>query len=103
MTQYKPTFRTNFSINADFFLAICLGLIAWQIFPSTMKYWGFGFISILTGLSAVGVFLRAIKTIFRLRRIQREIEDFHDHGDRPTGASTANDQTLKDAGVLGED
>lgn len=100
----RPSAPTGsiFKINFDLLLAFIFMMIAWAIWPSNPKWWGFGLLSILMGLSAIGAFLDAVRTMAKLKARDKVLAEQMAYAKELKEANLASEQALKDAGMIDE-
>ena len=103
MSAIKPSHETCFLINSHCFMTVCLGFVAWHIYPDSAKYWGAGVLSVLMWFGAVGFAMVAIKRIFAQWRKNKQIHAMLKKGDAPHGATLADQERLKSSGAMYED
>jgi len=101
--KMKPTISTNIKVNSRLFLAVVLGLIAWQLYPDSREGWGFGIIAVLMGLSAVGCLIDAVKRMIKQKRLDDALLLAWGKGPELSGTDMPNDSDLKNRGVVYED
>ncbi len=97
---YQSSFGSIVQINAKLLLAFSFTFIGWLIWPDTALGWGWGFLSICLCLSALGLFIEAIKAIIRLFVRDRALEKYMAQGNKPKSAELASDDALKSSEMI---
>ena len=100
MIRPPSSFGALLRINLKAFWAVCLGVAAYLLWPTTLEWWGLGFISICFGLSALGLMVNALRTAMKLHLRRKALEAYAAQGSRPKTAQMASEQALKNSGML---
>jgi len=82
-------------INVNLLVATICGAGAYLIWPTSIEWWGFGFLSILLGISSFKLLVRAIA-------LMRKLKLFSEYSKRaqPKSATLANAEALRKAGMI---
>lgn len=99
MKQFQSSVGSTIKINMDLLFATGLGVTAWLIWPTNIKWYGFGLLSICCGLAAVGVLIRAIRTMLSLYSRDKAMAEYLAQGNKPKASSLATRDALDDAGM----
>ncbi|MGH1330689.1 MAG: hypothetical protein ACRBBK_07390 [Paracoccaceae bacterium] len=91
---------TTFQININLLGAVLYGAGAYLLWPDSLKWWGFGLLSIMLGMAAPAFLIRAIILMFKRRGHDRELDAIEDLGAAPKSARLATDDDLEDLGVF---
>ncbi len=88
------------AVNGGLFAACLFGTGAWMMWPSSLQWWGLGFLSIMLGMGAVAGLAGAIKAMVARYLREREIYRYLSQGGGPKSARLASDADLKRAGMI---
>ncbi|OXT01630.1 hypothetical protein B7H23_01270 [Notoacmeibacter marinus] len=99
MTRRPSSLGAIIGINARLFWAFSLCVIAWFTWPTSMKWWGFGIISVCAALSALGLLIEAIRAASKLYLRDKALAEFEAQGAKPKTARVAGDDSLEKAGM----
>ena len=89
-------------VNGHFLQAALFGGVAWLIWPTTPKWWGFGLLSILLGAAALASLIAAIRAMTKLYIRERELSRFTTTARTPEPSDLADQEALKNAGMFDE-
>lgn len=95
-----PTGGSVFKVNALLLYATGLGAIAYWIWPTSARDWGWGFISFLLAMAALATLIDGIKAAAKLIQQERAIARYLAQGGRPKTAEMASLDALKRAGMI---
>lgn len=87
-------------INVLLLYAAGLGAIAYWIWPTSARDWGWGFISLLLTMAAVATLIDAIKAAVKLIQLERALAGYLAQGNKPKTAEMASLEALKRAGMI---
>ena len=99
MKPFHSSFSTIIEINIKLLLASSIAFIAWLIWPDSMDGWGWGYLSIMMGFSATGVFIGAVQAIIKLYTHDKVIAEYMAQGNKPKFSNLASRDDLNDAGM----
>jgi len=99
MTPYQASLGTTIKINAKLLYAVTLGVAAYFIWPENPKYWGFGFLSIVMTLAAIGLIIEAIRAIAKLYARDKALEIYAAQGGKTKSSEMTADDDLDKAGM----
>ena len=100
MKRPKGHAATTFKINMNLLGAVFYGAGAYLIWPDSLKWWGFGLLSIMLGMAAPAFLIRAIILMFKRRGRDAEQDAIEDLGNAPKSARLATDDDLEALGVF---
>jgi len=89
-----------FQINANLLGAFSYGVGAWLLWPDSLKSWGFGLISIMLGMAAPALLIKAIIMMFKLHARDKEFAKFEDDNRTAEPSELASVDDLKRAGMI---
>lgn len=90
------------AVNARLLAAVLMAYASYWCWPSSAQWWQFGLFSIFLGLMAFAQGVAALRLIAKLRIRERAIRTMQQSGAAPKSATLANDDILRDAGVIDE-
>lgn len=82
-------------INGHLLACVICGVGAYLIWPTSIEWWGFGFLSIVLGICAFKSLVRA----FRLMRKLKRFADYEADRAKPKSATLASAEALRKAGM----
>ncbi len=97
---YQSSFGSIVQINFRLLLAFSFTFIGWLIWPDTALGYGWGFLAICLFMSALGLFIEAIKAMTKLYVNRGTIGKYTAQGDKPKSAELASDDALKNSGMI---
>ncbi len=97
---YQSSFGSIVQINFKLLFAFSFTFIGWLIWPDTALGYGWGFLSICLFLSALGLFIEAIKAIIKLFVRDRALKKYLAQGNKPKSAELASDDALKNSEMI---
>lgn len=97
---YQSSFGSIVRINFKLLMAFSFTFVGWLIWPDSALGWGWGFLSICLCLSALGLFIEAIKTTIKLFVRDRALKKYMAQGNKPKSAELATDDTLKNSEMI---
>lgn len=100
MARSKTHAPTTFRINMYLLGTAAYGAGAYLIWPNSLRWWGFGLMSILLGLAAPIFLIKAIILMFKRRNRDVELDAIEALGNAPKSAHLATDDDLETLGVL---
>ncbi len=100
MNPHKSNWGIVFKINMHLLGAFSYAVGAWLIWPDSFKWWGFGFISIMLGMAAPALLIKAIIMMFKLHARDKEFAKFEDDNRTAEPSELANIVDLKKAGMI---
>lgn len=92
--------RAVFDVNMKLLFSFGCACIAYWLWPTSLVWWGFAFISFVFGFASVALLVEAIKIMRRLRQLLNLIRAYEDNGIAPKGTRLAEDDDLLRAGML---
>ena len=102
MSSIKTPIGAILKVNGHFLQAFMFGGVAWLIWPTNPKWWGFGLLSILLGAAAIAGFIAAIRAMTKLYVRERELARFSSTARAPDPSDLADQDALKNAGMFDE-
>lgn len=100
MARSRGHAPTTFQINMYLLGAVLYGVGAYLVWPDSLKWWGFGLLSILLGLAAPIFLIKAIMLMFKRRNRDVELDAIEGLGNAPKSARLATDDDLDNLGVF---
>ncbi len=100
MSQEKSSRGIVFKINLYLLGASSYAVGAWLIWPDSLKWWGFGLLSIVLGLSAPVLLTKAIVMMARLHARDKEFAEFEEANPTAEPSELASIDDLKRAGMI---
>ena len=100
MNPRKSSRGTVFKINMYLLGAFSYAVGAWLIWPDSLKWWGFGLMSIALGMAAPTFLIKAILLMFKRQGRDAELDDIEALGNAPKSAHLATDDDLENLGVF---
>lgn len=100
MTSRKSNWGTILKINLSLLGAFSFGVGAYLIWPDSLKWWGFGLISIIVGMAAPALLIKAIIMMFKLHARDKEIAEFEEANGAAEPSELASVDDLKRAGMI---
>lgn len=97
---YQSSFGSIVQINFKLLLAFSFTFIGWLIWPDTALGYGWGLLSICLCLSALGLFIEAIKAIIKLFVRDRALKKYMAQGNKPKSAELASVDALKNSEMI---
>ena len=97
---YQSSFGTIVQINFKLLIAFSSSFVGWLIWPDTALGYGWGFLAILLFMSALGLFIEAIKAITKLYVNDGTVGKYTAQGNKPKSAELASDDALKNSGMI---
>ena len=102
MTSYQGRTGTALQINLKLLMSALFMFTAWGIWPSSPEWWGFGLISILLVLSAIGMAVKALRAMAKLYARDKALAEYMAQGNRPKTTNLASSDALRKAGMTNE-
>ena len=100
MKTFKPSKSKIIEINAKLLYAVCLGTVSYLSWPTSMKWYGFGVISICTGAAAIGLVFNALRQISDIREFEDGQEEFLAKGKEVKSSTLLAEDFLTEKGVI---
>jgi hypothetical protein len=100
MSTLQHSFTAKLRINGMFLMACLCGVISWVTWPSSIEWWGFGFISIVMGLNAGILTIKAIGEMITLYGRDKTIAALLAKGTDAKADNLAGDDILKSKGMV---
>ncbi|MGJ8629111.1 MAG: hypothetical protein ACSHXB_19290 [Sulfitobacter sp.] len=100
MTRSRGHAPTTFQINMYLLGAVAYGVGAYLIWPDSLKWWGFGLLSILLGMAAPAFLIKAVTLMVKRRNRDVELDAIERLGSAPKSAHLATDGDLENLGVF---
>ena len=100
MNPRKSSRCTVFKINMYLLGAFSYAVGAWLIWPDSLKWWGFGLMSIALGIAAPAMLIKAIMMMFKLYARDKEFAEFEDENSVAEPSELASVEDLKKAGMI---
>ncbi len=97
---YQSSFGSIVQINVKLLLAFSFTFIGWLMWPDTALGYGWGFLAICLFLSALGLFIEAIKAVLKLFVRDRALKKYMAQGNKPKSAELASDDALKNSEMI---
>lgn len=102
MSMIKTPTGAILKLNGHFLQAFLCGGVAWLIWPTNPKWWGFGLLSILLGAAALASLIVASRAMSKLYVRERELARFAATARTPDPSDLADHDVLKNAGMFDE-
>jgi len=96
---YQSSFGSIVQINFKLLIAFSFTFVGWWIWPDTALGWGWGFLATCLFLSALGLFIEAIKTMTKLYVRDCAIAKYTAQGGKTKSSEMASDDILDNAGM----
>ena len=100
MNPRKSSRGTVFKINMYLLGAFSYAVGAWLIWPDSLKWWGFGLMSIMLGITAPALLIKAIMKMFKLHAHDKEFSEFEEANRAAEPSELASVDDLKKAGMI---
>lgn len=100
MNPRKSSRGTVFKINMYLLGAFSYAVGAWLIWPDSLKWWGFGLMSIALGITAPAMLIKAIMMMFKLYARDKEFSEFEEANRAAEPSELASDDDLRKAGMI---
>lgn len=100
MNPRKSSRSTVFKINMYLLGAFSYAVGAWLIWPDSLKWWGFGLMSIMLGITAPAMLIKAIMMMSKLYDRDKEFADFEEANRAAEPSELASVDDLKRAGMI---
>lgn len=100
MSMVRNPFGAILRINILLLGACLLALIAWTIWPPSREWWGFGVLSIILGMTALGALLNAVREIAKLHAREKVIARMEAISRPAEQTEFADLEALKHAGMI---
>ena len=100
MKTFKPSKSVIIEINAKLCYAVFLVVVAYFIWPTSMKWYGFGVISIFAGVAGVALTFNALRQIAEIREFETEQEEFIEGGNEVKSSSLLAEDFMTEKGVI---
>lgn len=102
MTPFQSSLGTIIGINARLLYAAIMSIVAWLIWPDSLRGYGWGFIAICLWLSSFALFVDSAKAALKLYTRDRAMAKYLAQGSKPKTAEMASSDALKKAGMTDE-
>ena len=100
MNPRKSSRGTVFKINMYLLGAFSYAFGAWLIWPDSLKWWGFGLMSIALAITAPAMLIKAIMMMFKLYARDKEFAEFEEANRAAEPSELASLDDLKRAGMI---
>lgn len=100
MNPRKSSRGTVFKINICLLGAFSYAVGAWLIWPDSIKWWGFGLVSIAFAIAAPKMLFKAIRMMFKLYERDKEFAEFEEANRAAEPSELASVDDLKKAGMI---
>ena len=100
MKTFKAAKSKIIEINAKLLYAVCLGTASYLCWPTSMKWYGFGLISICAGTAAVGLAINVLRQISDIREFEDGQEEFLAQGKEVKSSTLLAEDFLTEKGVI---
>lgn len=100
MNPRKSSRGTVFKINMYLLGAFSYAVGAWLIWPDSLKWWGFGLMSIALAITAPAMLIKAIMMMFKLYTRDKEFAEFEEANRVAEPSELASDDDLRKAGMI---
>ena len=100
MKIFKPAKSTIIQINAKLCYAVFLAVVAYAIWPTSMKYYGFGLLSIFAGIAGAALAINALRQISDIREFEDDQQEFLKGGNKVKSSTLLTDDFLSEKGVI---
>ena len=102
MSMHKTPIGAMLKVNSHFLMAFLFAGGSWLIWPTSLKWWGLGLMSILLGAGAVTYLIAAFRDMVKLYIRERELARFSATARAPAPSDLADQKALKNAGMFDE-
>ena len=99
MTPPFDTTGTVITINCHLLYAVLLVAVAYWIWPTDPRWYGFGLMSIVLYLAAGGLVFNALRSMWKLHALIKEWSTFQTRGKAPKNAKLASPKDLETRGM----
>lgn len=99
MTPFESNLESTIRINLDLLFAVGLGAASWWLWPSSIEWYGFGFLSLCCALAAFGVLIRALRTLATLYTRRKAMQEYLNQGGKPKASTLASSDIQEKAGM----
>ena len=93
---------TIVQINAKLLYFTFLGWMSYYTWPIHPQWWGFGLLSIFTGLAAVALLVNVLRMMFHLYQRDKTLAAFQAQGNQPKTSSVVSNDRMREAGLRDE-
>lgn len=100
MIRFQRSVGAIATINGQLLGGAFYGAASWVTWPSSPEWWGFGIISILSGIAAFGMVIQALRGMTALYLRDRALSQFEAQAKTQKNADMASDDALRKAGVI---
>ncbi len=100
MKTFKPSHAVIALLNLKVAYSILLGVAAFFLWPSSLKFYGFGLVSILVGAAAAGLAINVISQIFKILPFEKDQEEFQAQGNAVKSSTLLSKDFLTKKGVI---
>ena len=100
MNPFQHSFKAKFRINGMFLMAYLCGAISWVTWPTSVEWWGFGFVSIVMGLNAAILNIKAIGEVIAVYSRDKTIAALMAQGVDVKADDLAGHNDLKSKGMI---
>lgn len=101
MSALQHSFAAKLRINGMLLMSCLCGFISWFSWPSSIEWWGFGFLSIVMGLNAGILAIKAIGEMITLYLRDKTIAALMAQGAEAKADNLAANDVLKSKGMIG--
>jgi len=100
MSALQHSLTAKLRINGMLLMACLCGFISWFSWPTSIEWWGFGFLSIVMGLNAGILTIKAIGEMITLYSRDKTIAALMAQGAEAKADNLAGDDALKSKGMV---
>ncbi len=100
MKTFKPSKSAIVAINAKLAYAVILGVVSCGIWPTSAKWYGFGLLSVFTGMAAVALAINALRQIADIREFEEDQKEFLAKGNEVKSSTLPTEDFLTEKGVI---
>ena len=103
MKTFKPAKSTIIEINAKLCYSAFLGVVSYLIWPTSVKFYGFGLLSIFVGVAGAALAFNAFRQILEIREFENEQDVFIEGGNEVKSSSLLAEDFMTEKGVIKDD
>jgi len=100
MKTFKTPKSVIVEINAKIAYAIFLVVVAYFIWPTSMKWYGFGLLSIIAGMAGAALAFNALRQIGEIREFEDDQKEFLAQGKEVKSSTLLAEDFLTEKGVI---
>lgn len=87
-------------INAKLCYSAFLGVVSYAIWPTSMKWYGFGVLSVFVGVAGGALAFNALRQISEIREFENDQDEFLAQGNEVKSSSLLAEDFMTEKGVI---